>query len=206
MVTHDEKLMIVIKNIKLFNLLYTDLHTFTHQNSNREIHKESIKVTSTTLPTMDANPKFINTKILNKLIAKPSGNMVRFKCPATGNPEPTIEWSKNGKKIERKRGQVLIVEWSITMEDLIPEDSGDYTCNICNIHGCIDFTSKLIVEGKYFTIHKFEQELSKQIFVYFRSHAAQTNHNRRIPEKLDSARKFNSAIRVSNSVRSKCRH
>lgn len=34
------------------------------------------------------------------------------------------------------------------MIDLVPNDSGDYTCHVCNIHGCISYTRTLKVKGK----------------------------------------------------------
>lgn len=63
------------------------------------------------------------------------------------------------------------IKWAITLEDvslcnikifssyilfqLIPADSGAYTCKICNIHSCINFTTNLEVSGKYCIIHAF---------------------------------------------------
>lgn len=33
-----------------------------------------------------------------KLLAVPAANTVRFRCPAAGNPTPSITWLKNGKE------------------------------------------------------------------------------------------------------------
>lgn len=33
-----------------------------------------------------------------KLLAVPAANTVRFRCPAAGNPTPSISWLKNGKE------------------------------------------------------------------------------------------------------------
>lgn len=93
-------------------------------------------------------PQFANRNALNRLVAKPSGNMIKLKCPAKGVPEPSIEWTKDGVVIERKMGQVQYSKWAITLEDLVPDDSGAYTCKICNIHNCINFTTKVEVAGK----------------------------------------------------------
>lgn len=104
--------------------------------------------TTTSLPVSNAaGPQFTNLNALHKLVAKPSGNMIKIKCPAKGDPEPTIEWTKDGKKIERNMGQVQYSKWAITLEDLVPVDTGSYTCKICNIHKCINFTTKLEVSG-----------------------------------------------------------
>ena len=107
--------------------------------------------TATNSPTnSDYGPYFSNLNSLNRLVAKPSGNFIKLKCPAKGDPEPTIEWTKDGRQIDRKMGQVQYSKWAITLEDLIEDDSGAYTCKICNIHNCINFTTKLEVKGKIF--------------------------------------------------------
>ena len=92
-------------------------------------------------------PYFTNEKNMNKLILKPSGNMIKIKCPAKGDPEPTWEWTKNGQKIERNLGTVAYNKMGITLEDLVPADNGEYTCNVCNKYGCISFKTKLEVNG-----------------------------------------------------------
>lgn len=110
-----------------------------------------IATTRTVTNTPSSNgygPQFTNLNSLNRLVAKPSGNMIKLKCPAKGDPEPTIEWTKNGSGIDRKMGQVQYSKWAITLEDLVPDDSGAYTCKICNIHNCINFTTKVEISGK----------------------------------------------------------
>lgn len=94
-------------------------------------------------------PTFTNLNALNRLVVKPSGNMIKMKCPAKGEPEPTVEWTMNGKPIDRSMGQVQYGKWAISIEDLIPSDSGAYMCKICNPHGCINFTSKVEITGKF---------------------------------------------------------
>lgn len=76
--------------------------------------------------------------------------MVKLKCPAKGDPDPKWEWTKDGKKIERNLGTVVYNKMGITLEDLVPADNGNYTCNVCNIYGCINFTTRLEVNGKNF--------------------------------------------------------
>lgn len=96
-------------------------------------------------------PKF--TKKLLSTQVKPAGNMVRMKCPAEGNPVPNITWYKNDKTpIVRNLGGIRTTKWQILLEDLITADSGNYTCVVCNIKGCINFTYKLEIVGKTDTI------------------------------------------------------
>lgn len=74
--------------------------------------------------------------------------MVRLKCPAKGNPKPEITWTKDDKPISRSMGDVKNRNYGILLEDLVPKDSGKYTCNVCNTHGCIHYTIRLDVNGK----------------------------------------------------------
>uniref|UniRef100_A0A336M7H5 CSON012956 protein n=1 Tax=Culicoides sonorensis TaxID=179676 RepID=A0A336M7H5_CULSO len=94
----------------------------------------------------DGKPEFKRKNELHKLVAKPSGNMFRFRCVVGGNPEPNITWTKNGKEIERRMGKVKQTKYAITLEELVPDDSGLYKCEACNEYGCIDWTSKLEVQ------------------------------------------------------------
>lgn len=66
-----------------------------------------------------------------------------------GTPEPTIEWTKDGEKINRRIGEVHYRKWAIILEDLVPADSGHYTCRVCNIHKCISYTTRLEVKGMF---------------------------------------------------------
>lgn len=93
-------------------------------------------------------PYFKRDSELHKLMGKPSGNMFRFRCLAGGNPEPNITWTKNGESIVRSMGKVKYQRWAITLEELVPDDSGLYNCKACNQHGCVDWTTKLEVQGR----------------------------------------------------------
>ncbi|KAJ9581128.1 hypothetical protein L9F63_023694, partial [Diploptera punctata] len=90
-------------------------------------------------------PQFSKPTIMHPAVAKPAGNMLRLKCPAEGNPEPNITWTKDGETPHREFGIVRYARWALAMEDLVVADSGNYTCLVCNIHGCINFTFKVDV-------------------------------------------------------------
>ncbi|XP_058467627.1 fibroblast growth factor receptor homolog 1-like isoform X2 [Malaya genurostris] len=93
-------------------------------------------------------PFFTKREHMVGLMPKPSGNMVRLRCPADGNPMPNITWTKDNQKIVRSMGSVKYAKWSIVLEDLVPKDSGAYTCNVCNDFGCVSFTTKLEVKDR----------------------------------------------------------
>uniref|UniRef100_A0A6P7G0E4 Hemicentin-1-like isoform X1 n=1 Tax=Diabrotica virgifera virgifera TaxID=50390 RepID=A0A6P7G0E4_DIAVI len=86
-------------------------------------------------------PYFTRKNQMPRLLVKPAGNMVRLTCRAEGNPKPNITWYRDDKSPPtRKLGNIKISPVSLTLEDLVPNDAGNYTCLVCNIVGCINFT------------------------------------------------------------------
>ncbi|KAH8270112.1 hypothetical protein KR018_004090 [Drosophila ironensis] len=84
------------------------------------------------------------TKELNRLEHAVSGKTVILACPVSGNPNspngPNITWTKDKKKdLFRSVGIYVTKRWTLRIEDATTEDSGLYTCNVCNSFGCIDF-------------------------------------------------------------------
>lgn len=57
-------------------------------------------------------PFFTKPDQLVSLMPKPSGNMVRLRCPAAGNPMPNITWTKNDTAVQRNMGSVKYAKWS----------------------------------------------------------------------------------------------
>ncbi|XP_072850925.2 fibroblast growth factor receptor 3 isoform X2 [Pogona vitticeps] len=84
-----------------------------------------------------------------KLLAVPAANTVRFRCPAAGNPPPSIYWLKNGKEFkgEHRIGGIKLrhQQWSLVMESVVPSDRGNYTCVVRNKYGVIWHTYQLDV-------------------------------------------------------------
>ncbi|XP_078420905.1 fibroblast growth factor receptor 2-like isoform X4 [Cetorhinus maximus] len=88
-------------------------------------------------------------KMEKQLHAVPAANTVKFRCPAAGNPKPTMRWLKNGRefKPEYRMGSYKIrpQHWSLIMESAVPSDKGNYTCVIENLYGSINHTYHLDV-------------------------------------------------------------
>uniref|UniRef100_A0A4X2LR69 Fibroblast growth factor receptor n=1 Tax=Vombatus ursinus TaxID=29139 RepID=A0A4X2LR69_VOMUR len=84
-----------------------------------------------------------------KLLAVPAANTVRFRCPAAGNPTPSIYWLKNGREFkgEHRIGGIKLrhQQWSLVMESVVPSDRGNYTCVVENKYGSIQQTYTLDV-------------------------------------------------------------
>ncbi|XP_022348808.1 fibroblast growth factor receptor 4 isoform X2 [Enhydra lutris kenyoni] len=84
-----------------------------------------------------------------KLHAVPAGNTVKFRCPAAGNPTPTIRWLKDGQDFhgEHRIGGIRLrhQHWSLVMESVVPSDRGTYTCLVENPMGSIRYSYLLDV-------------------------------------------------------------
>ncbi|XP_075828586.1 fibroblast growth factor receptor 2 isoform X8 [Microtus pennsylvanicus] len=95
-------------------------------------------------------PYWTNTEKMEKrLHAVPAANTVKFRCPAGGNPTPTMRWLKNGKEFKQEHRiggyKVRNQHWSLIMESVVPSDKGNYTCLVENEFGSINHTYHLDV-------------------------------------------------------------
>ncbi|KAL2730857.1 fibroblast growth factor receptor 1-like isoform X1 [Vespula squamosa] len=100
-----------------------------------------------TLP--DRPPSFNKSDEMHSSIVKPAGNMLRLKCPSVGNPRPNITWLKNNEEPKRSLGTMIKTKWTLRLEDLVPDDSGNYTCIVCNHLGCISHTFKVDIIERF---------------------------------------------------------
>lgn len=89
----------------------------------------------------ESEPVFNKNEEIHGLVVKSAGSMLKLKCPAGGNPRPNITWTKNNEELSRNR-------WSLKFEHLALEDTGNYTCRVCNHLRCISHTFKVDVVGE----------------------------------------------------------
>ncbi|NWU63131.1 FGFR1 factor, partial [Pterocles burchelli] len=92
-------------------------------------------------------------KMEKKLHAVPAAKTVKFKCPSSGTPNPTLRWLKNGKefKPDHRIGGYKVPRaggWGIIMDSVVPSDKGNYTCIVENKYGSINHTYQLDVVGE----------------------------------------------------------
>jgi len=93
-------------------------------------------------------PKFNQT--LNDRTVK-DGESVTLKCVVAGDPEPQIEWSKNGSIVHSSKEISLKYKAGVatlTIEEVFPEDAGEYICKATNSVGVASTKCKLQVSGK----------------------------------------------------------
>lgn len=82
----------------------------------------------------------------------PLGKTCVLECEASGKPEPTFRWLKNGRELNmggrfriESRGGVS----SLHISDILDIDDGDYTCEASNALGSTTTTARLKIGCKY---------------------------------------------------------
>uniref|UniRef100_A0A3Q4GLS1 receptor protein-tyrosine kinase n=1 Tax=Neolamprologus brichardi TaxID=32507 RepID=A0A3Q4GLS1_NEOBR len=73
---------------------------------------------------------------------------VTLRCMAAGTPNPTVAWTKNNHTVVESSGVTLNQQnRSLTIQRVTKEDSGLYTCTVCNSLGCDTAQASLSTEG-----------------------------------------------------------
>jgi len=94
--------------------------------------------------------KLLEKPAVKKLPEKsilPVGELVLLTCEVTGDPEPSVTWTKNGNSsIPRAQfksgGRILVIK------DVLPVDNGVYECKASNKFGESRTSTAVIVAGK----------------------------------------------------------
>ncbi|KAM7168860.1 fibroblast growth factor receptor 3 isoform 5-T5 [Macrochelys suwanniensis] len=150
------------KLLKIINVSYDDsgLYSCKPRHSSEVLGNFTVRVTDSPSSGDDEDdddepedtgaPYWTRSeKMEKKLLAVPAANTVRFRCPAAGNPTPSIYWLKNGKEFkgEHRIGGIKLrhQQWSLVMESVVPSDRGNYTCVVENKYGSIRHTYQLDV-------------------------------------------------------------
>uniref|UniRef100_A0AAX7VUF1 receptor protein-tyrosine kinase n=1 Tax=Astatotilapia calliptera TaxID=8154 RepID=A0AAX7VUF1_ASTCA len=73
---------------------------------------------------------------------------VTLRCMAAGTPNPIVAWTKNNHTVVESSGVTLNQQnRSLTIQRVTKEDSGLYTCTVCNSLGCDTAQASLSTEG-----------------------------------------------------------
>lgn len=97
------------------------------------------------------SPRFVDyVRMKQTFIAWPARHSVRLKCKANGSKPLRFQWLKDGHpSIERRLQPRLKTNmWYLKIKDLVPLDSGAYTCVVSNVYGSINHTYTLRVVGE----------------------------------------------------------
>ena len=70
-------------------------------------------------------------------------------CPASGAPEPSTTWLKNGQAITEGERITIARNGSLSISEVQASDSGEYSCIARNIFGENTMTSTIRVAGTF---------------------------------------------------------
>ena len=75
------------------------------------------------------------------------GGSASFQCSVSGNPKPTIQWSKiNG---ESQLSPSMVSGGKLLLKNVAGNDAGKYNCSAVNILGKAHALVQLVVNGKF---------------------------------------------------------
>ncbi|XP_054004822.1 fibroblast growth factor receptor homolog 1-like isoform X2 [Hylaeus anthracinus] len=141
------ELEIEARNLPETRSLHLESDAADNDADNEKSDNETAGEHNNTAP--DGAPSFNKSIEMPNVVVKPAGNMLRLRCPSLGNPRPNITWLKNNEEPKRMLGTYLVSKWTFRVEDLVPEDSGNYTCVVCNYLGCINRTTKVEIVERF---------------------------------------------------------
>lgn len=82
------------------------------------------------------------------------GHKVELPCIASGYPNPTIRWLKDGRPLPADSRWTRRIT-GLTISDLRLEDSGNYICEVTNSFGSKEVTGHLNVIGGWRALTRF---------------------------------------------------
>lgn len=93
-------------------------------------------------------PKF--SKELKDLTVN-DGESLTLSCNVTGDPEPQVTWTKNNKPLSSS--EVVDLKYkngvaTLRINEVYPEDEGEYVCKATNSIGTSDTRCRLTVKRK----------------------------------------------------------
>ncbi|XP_068675497.1 fibroblast growth factor receptor-like 1 [Montipora foliosa] len=118
------------------------------------VHKGTSSPPPTTqvpTPRKNAPPSFLGLKFFEKSYrAWPAAHKIKLKCEAVGAPPLRYKWLKDGHRLLSRLMDPYFNSslWYLKLKDIVPDDSGDYTCIVTNPYGSINHTYTLNVVAK----------------------------------------------------------
>ncbi len=101
------------------------------------------------------------------------GDTVRLTCPVSGFPQPMVEWSKDGEKIDHMWDRHKTGRKTLRIKNVNEDDTGVFTCKAINGFGSEEVRVELIIVGKK------EQEIEWD--VHHANHAKTLPDPRQLP-------------------------
>ncbi|GAB6031437.1 Fibroblast growth factor receptor-like 1 [Chamberlinius hualienensis] len=145
-VTQEEAGTFVCRAINGFGTVEVSFSLIVHEKDDLFSHdKDYLSETDEGLGAKDrltgSKPVFTKLPTPQKGITqKPLYSSIHLKCIATGHPTPTIQWLKDGKELRPEKNNVVFRRWTLYLQRLQRNNSGEYTCIVRNVHGAINAT------------------------------------------------------------------
>ncbi|KXJ23089.1 Fibroblast growth factor receptor 2 [Exaiptasia diaphana] len=118
----------------------------------REVTALILLMSFITMITSSKEPPYLlqHRKMRGSFIAWPALHSIKLRCKANGSAPLQFRWLKDGKPIVNRRLQPLLKtdQWFLRIRDLVPSDTGDYTCIVWNPYGKVNHTYTLHVVSK----------------------------------------------------------
>ena len=96
-------------------------------------------------PVIDIGPVTMFLRLYQHLV---------LRCIATGNPQPTITWYKDGRRITREVSQLLVIQ------EVELSDRGVYHCTAANTLGTVSSASAVVnIDGMLHSNFRLYSEL-----------------------------------------------
>lgn len=73
---------------------------------------------------------------------------VTFLCEVSGMVTPNITWYNGTTEITADTPRVVLTSSTLTLQDIVREDQGEYTCRATFSEGSTQATAMLFVNGK----------------------------------------------------------
>ena len=99
-------------------------------------------------------PVFVEVSDITTATAQ---QVAALSCEAIGKPVPTIQWSRNGTILSNNEtGRIVLISdvrnnsvlSTLMITAVEYDDRGEYVCTVSNLHGVINATVQLNVQGK----------------------------------------------------------
>lgn len=83
----------------------------------------------------------------DEMVSTVVGNTVLLPCALTGNPEPSVAWTRDSGILPVNR--TVNTPIGIAIDEVQVEDTGRYTCTATNIFGSTTKTFNLVVQSMH---------------------------------------------------------
>lgn len=94
-------------------------------------------------------------KMRRHFMAWPASSSTKLKCYVSGDRPLKYQWYKDGKRLLHRRldPKINTSLWTLRLRELVPSDSGVYTCVVSNRFGVFRHNITLKVIGKQMNLY-----------------------------------------------------